>query len=362
MRYLLSLLFLAFLTPAQAQPAPQPALDGVFAAFRSHALVGLGEHHRIQQELDFYSAVIRDPRFAAEVGNVMVEFGGAAHQDIIDRYVNGEEIPYAELRKVWTDTVGWMPVVTGAGYPAFFAQVRETNQKLPPEKRIHVWLGEPVIDWSKVTHAEWLALNRQRDDFAAAVIEREILAHEKKALIIYGGAHFEPPVPGSAGAKLVEAGQRNSVLADMIRRNHPDALYVALFYSGTANKDCAHDIEKDMTGWPVPALLSPARDSFIARKLRACSTLKVEDGGLPPGLTNTQKQQIVDLNKDAMSYADAILYVGPSGDLTYSPYMPDLYLDAAYGRTVALHYQLQMGQPMPSYPVRDYTVPKKVRP
>jgi len=362
MRYLLPLVLLAFLVPAQAQPAAQPALDGIFSAFRSHALVGLGEHHRIQQELDFYSALVRDPRFAEDVGNVVVEFGAGAHQNIIDRYVNGEEVPYAELRKVWTDTVGWMPVVTGAGYPAFFAQVREVNKSLSPGKRIRVWLGEPIIDWSTISHTEWQALVRRRDDFAAALVEREILARGKKALIIYGGAHFEPPVPGSAGEKLVKAGQRNSVLADMIRRDHPDALYVAMFYSGTADKECARDIERGMTGWPVPALLSPARGSFVAQKLRACSTLKAGDGDLPASLTDAEMQQIVDLNKDVMSYADAILYVGPSGDLTYSSYIPDLYLDAEYGRIVARHYLLQMGQPMPVYPMRDYTVLKKVRP
>jgi hypothetical protein len=47
----------------------------------------------------------------------------------------------------------WRPVtavVPSIGYPSFFAQVRETNLALPPEKRIHVWLGEPVIDWDKL--------------------------------------------------------------------------------------------------------------------------------------------------------------------------------------------------------------------
>ena len=132
---------------AQSVPTVTPAMDGIFEAFKTHPLVGIAEHHRVAQELEFYNALVRDPRFAAEVGNVVVEFGGAAHQDIIDRYVNGEDVPYTELRKVWTDTVGWLPVVTTVGYPAFFAQVRETNLALPPEKRIHVWLGEPIIDW-----------------------------------------------------------------------------------------------------------------------------------------------------------------------------------------------------------------------
>jgi hypothetical protein len=361
-----ALLLAAGILPAPAQnaaPTVTPAMDGIFAAFKTHSLVGLGEHHRIAQELDFYNALVRDPRFAREVGNVVVEFGGAAHQDIIDRYVAGEEVPYTELRKVWTDTVGWVPAVTGIGYPNFFAQLREVNRSLPPQERIRVWLGEPVIDWDKIkTHDEWFAINRTRDDFAADVIERNVLARGKKALVIYGGAHFELPVPGTAGEKLQKAGWRNANLGDLIRRRHPGALYVALFYNGTANKDCAQDVEHGMSSWPVPALISPARGSFVADKLRACSTLRAEDGEFPPGLTDQEKQQIVDATKDVMSQADAVLYVGLSGSLTYSPYIPDQYLDADYRRTIARRYTLQTGQPYPDYPIRDFAALRKVRP
>ncbi len=114
-------LILTGASPAFAQSAPTvtPAMDGIFEAFKTHPLVGIGEHHRIAQELDFYNALMRDPRFTSEVGNVVVEFGGAIHQDIIDRYVDGQDVPYTELRKVWTDTVGWLPVVSAIGYPNF---------------------------------------------------------------------------------------------------------------------------------------------------------------------------------------------------------------------------------------------------
>ena len=33
----------------------------------------------------------------------MVEFGGAIAQQTIDRYVAGEDVSFAELRRVWTD-------------------------------------------------------------------------------------------------------------------------------------------------------------------------------------------------------------------------------------------------------------------
>ncbi len=79
------------------------ANDGVFAAFRTHSVVGLGDIHWLAQEEGFFSQLIADPRFAKEVGNVVVEFGDAAEQEMIDRYVAGEDVPYQQLRRMWAD-------------------------------------------------------------------------------------------------------------------------------------------------------------------------------------------------------------------------------------------------------------------
>lgn len=101
-----------------------PAVDGILAAFRTHPVVGITDYHGLAQEEDFYVDLIRDPRFAKEVGNIVVEFGTAAQQKTIDCYVAGGDVPYEQLRKVWTDTVGWNPTVTSVGYPYSFGQVR----------------------------------------------------------------------------------------------------------------------------------------------------------------------------------------------------------------------------------------------
>ena len=82
--------------------------------------------------MDFYAAVVRDPRFARDVRNLVVEFGASSQQQVIDRYVAGETVPYAELRKVWNDTVGWAPPPALVGFAKFFAAVRDVNKSLPP--------------------------------------------------------------------------------------------------------------------------------------------------------------------------------------------------------------------------------------
>jgi hypothetical protein len=140
--------------PPVALAAPPPivtnAADGIFDALDSHPLVGLGEAHGMAQELDFYAVVLRDPRFAAEVGNLVLEIGSATQQATVDRYVNGENLPYSQLRKVWTDTAANNPTEYFVGSINIFDTVRRVNEELPANKRIKVWLSDPPIDWSKV--------------------------------------------------------------------------------------------------------------------------------------------------------------------------------------------------------------------
>lgn len=173
-------------------PAPTvtTATAGIFTALQTHPLIGLGDHHRMAQELDFYAALVQDRRFAKDIGNVVEEFGDAAQQATIDRYVGGEDVPYDKLRKVWADTVGWIPTVVALGYMNFYAQVRAVNQELPPEQRIHVWLGDPPVDWSRIRAGSDFPEIPDRDRYAADLINSQILAKGKKALVIYGTYHF----------------------------------------------------------------------------------------------------------------------------------------------------------------------------
>jgi hypothetical protein len=176
-------------------PVVQPAIDGILAAFKTRPIVGMSDRHGIAQQQDFYSALVRDPRFAREVGNIVVEFGSASHQAIIDRYVAGEDVPYVELRKVWSDVVGWNPTVTYVGFANVFAAVRAANLSLSPDQRIRVWLGEPPVDWGTATQADVRAAMSKRDSYPADLIVENILSKNKKAFVIYGGAHLTTDIP-----------------------------------------------------------------------------------------------------------------------------------------------------------------------
>lgn len=154
-------------------------------------MVALGDYHGLQQEEAFYSDLVRDPRFAEQVGNVVVEFGGSAAQDTIDRYVSGADVPFTELRRVWTDVVGWIPGPFALGYVNFFANVRAANLKLPAGHRIKVWLGDPQINWTKVNSFQDVQpILARRDENITRIIVDEILKKHKKTLLIIGTGHL----------------------------------------------------------------------------------------------------------------------------------------------------------------------------
>ena len=73
-------------TPA----VPIEPITGILEMFKTHDVVALSEgSHGNEQGHAFRLALIRDPRFAATVNDIVVEFGNALYQDVIDRFVRG---------------------------------------------------------------------------------------------------------------------------------------------------------------------------------------------------------------------------------------------------------------------------------
>ncbi len=331
-----------------ALPAPtvRLAIDGILAGFQSHPLVAIGNYEDIAQEEDFYAALVRDPRFAREVGNVVVEFGSAAHQDTLDRYLNGGEVSFADLRKVWSDTVGFN-IPYALGYVNFFVQVRDVNRTLPPAQRIHVWLGEPPIDWPKVkTKDDFFRFMAQRDTYPAGIIEREILARKKKAIVIYGSGHF------------FALGQFMPVIP-LLEQKHPNSIFKVQLYQGYTTKSCTADFERATDSWPVPALVAPVKGSSLGGKLYRpnCDVLP-RNAGTIIGPSPAQIRQIIeDSERRATGVdADAILFLGKAATLTQSPFEPSIYLDPDYRREMNRRATLGLNFNIGSAPMTDAIV------
>jgi hypothetical protein len=181
---------------SQAAPAPRPAvpLDPIAAileAFKTHEIVALGEPHGNEQAAKFRVALVRDPRFADVVDDIVVEAGNSWYQDTVDRFVNGQDVPGATLRQAWQNTTIANFLWERPIYEQFVRAVRDVNLRLPTPRRLRVLLGDPPIDWNEVRTADdlvkWLL---ERDASAVNIIRDQVLTKRRRALLIYGEGHF----------------------------------------------------------------------------------------------------------------------------------------------------------------------------
>ena len=179
---------------AGQRPAPAVPLDpieAILGAFKTHQVVTLPGGHAGIELHELLLKVIRDPRFPAVANDIVVEFGSARYQDLMDRFVRGDEIDDRALRQVWFNTTNPGTTDDNPLPEAFFRAVRTLNASLPAERRLRVLLGDPPIDWdhvhTKADHRKWVV---QRDSYPADLIRREVVVRGRRALVVYGNLHF----------------------------------------------------------------------------------------------------------------------------------------------------------------------------
>ena len=168
-------------------------ISAIIDAFAMYPVVALGEGpHGNEQGHAFRLALIRDPRFAARVNDIVIESGSARYQDYVDRFVRGEEVADVFLRAARENTVTPTPAWDRPIYDELFRAVRDVNRSQPPDRQLRILLGDPPIVWNEVRTAEdyrpWL---RRRDSHPAELIQREVLAKGRRALVVYGDGHFQ---------------------------------------------------------------------------------------------------------------------------------------------------------------------------
>jgi hypothetical protein len=170
-------LLAATLMLAAFQPSPAVPLEPVGAiveALRTHRIVAIGEWEhvsRVDQQLRLH--LLGDSRLVDAIDDIVVEFGGAVHQPLMDRYMNLESLTVDVPRQA---VLRAMPALDNPVYDEFFRAVREINRMRPTGRRLRVLLGE-APDYQK------------RDQYVSGLIKREVLDKNRKALVFYGSEH-----------------------------------------------------------------------------------------------------------------------------------------------------------------------------
>jgi hypothetical protein len=271
----------------------RPVADAVLAAFRQHQMVAIGEIHGQQEHYDALQALLADPRLPEVVDDIVVEFGNALYQPVMDRFVSGTPVENADLRLVWRNTTQ-SPGATldGPMYEQFYRAVRAANWALPAQKRMRVLLGDPPIDWSRVaTEDDAAVFGAQRDSYVASLVKREVLDKGRRALICYGSVHVQHAPPGATGGPMMaqieaETGKRAYVI---MAGGHPR-----------------------LASSPRRVVV-PAKGSWLETADTGEFDYLPPHCGVPFGMV-----------------ADALLYLGQRADQTASLPDPAIYLDPVY--------------------------------
>jgi hypothetical protein len=310
------------LPPQAGRPpaAPVEAIAGILDAFRSNEIVALTDAHGNEQAHRFLLSLVRDPRFAATVNDIVVEFGSARYQDVIDRFLRGEEVAYETLRRVWQDTTQPSAAADLPIHEEFFRAVRAVNASLPRERQLRVLLGDPPVDWDKIRsredHFKWIEM---RDAYPAALIQLEVIAKRRRALLVYGLGHFQRK---NVHANFEMEDWRAQTIVSLLERAGPTRIFTIW-----GSRELAA-IQSDAASWRVPSLAT-IRGTVLgaadaARYFGWGDRFALRDGKPVP----VPKEQWRSL--PAEEQFDAVLYLGPASAMTESRWSPALCSDAAY--------------------------------
>ena len=293
------------------EPVPQPAIEAVLAAFDRYEVVGLPQGHGEQDLDNFLYALVRAPGFSDKVNDIELEGLNAMYQPELDRYIAGEEVRFTDVQKAWRKS--GQPAAGASGFiETFVPLVRALNRKLPLQKRLRVLAGEPAVDWDQMKGPEDVIRLVHRDANIAAVMEKEVLAKHRKALMLFGTFHLMHGVGGSA--------------VSIYEKEYPNVTFIVTEL-GYLDTDLPVLTDSKFVNWPIPAM-TRAKGTWLgaldlSRIMPPPSRIQEDDCSVHHEFPKALQKPLEEL-------VDAFLYLGPQ-DLRLAEKIPaDIALDASY--------------------------------
>jgi hypothetical protein len=304
-------------------PVPVDAVAGVADAFRTHRVIGLspGQGHGDARGPAFVVALIRDPRITSAATDIVMEGASGRYQAVMDRYTRGERVTAAELRPIWDDTTQQQipgPVWSGE-VPAIYRAVREVNATLPGGRQMRALLGDPPIEWEHVhTPADFRKWLELRDSYPAELIQKEVIAKGRRALVFFGGGHL----------------QRRQQLTNYVMDDPIAQTVISLVErAGTRTFVVEHGSESDgLAGWPVPTL-ALLRGTTLGAALEPSRGGDSPTGGQRVAIRNgtfvpIPREQLISIRREEQT--DALVYLGPASTRRELPLAREMCSDAKY--------------------------------
>ena len=193
--------YVAFLEKPLAAP-----VDYIMGLFDQYDVVVICERdHRDVTQYELFLDLVKDPRFAQNVGHVFTELGSSSLQDYVEDFLqttglSAEEVKARALH-IYRNFSPFLWEKTN--FFEFLQQIYDVNRKLPAESRVHLYPSDVPFDWATMTAALWQEFQRTLDRrdriIADQVINRfsSIRASGKKrrkALVIMNYRHAFAPI------------------------------------------------------------------------------------------------------------------------------------------------------------------------
>jgi hypothetical protein len=266
-------------------------------------------------------SLVRDARFAGVVDDVVLEAASARYQDVLDRYIRGDEIPDLSIRRVWEEHS--VPNRLGMQVGELVRAIRTVNASLPAPQKIRVLAGDPPIDWEHVVtsddHRRWIEL---RDSYPADLVRRQVLDRGRRALLVYGQGHLQR---GMIEANYAAVPWQAQTVMSLIERD--SAVRVFNVFTWLRGAEFLSDI---VTGWPSPSLAPlkgttlGARDFAQYHQPIGGQRVALEGGKTVP--LPRERWKIMPMEQQF----DALLYIGSPSSFTAVAVPQSLCQDAAF--------------------------------
>lgn len=165
----------------------------IIQTYQNYNIIGLGEGgHGLENFHEFLRKMFENKKIQETIDIVIVEFANTAYQDVLDRYILGEEINIDDLQMIWREStsparLGELPI-----YFQLLKKIRDINIPLPQHKKIRVLGGDPAIDWKKINTLEDYKhqIGCKKETYPADIAINFGVDQMKKVLIIYSEIHL----------------------------------------------------------------------------------------------------------------------------------------------------------------------------
>lgn len=200
-------------------------------------------------------------------------------------------------------------------YADMFRTIREVNEKLPKAKQLRVLLGDTPYTYDP---ANPRAPTRRSDTFTAELIQCEVIAKKRKALIVYGDMHYLRRVPPAMPV---------GTIVSLLEKSDVKVFSIWTFTGLGAELPT---LQPDIATWKKPSL-TLIKDTSLGTAPFTFYYPKGSGMTMRPGPNGPIVLDLGEAIGGVMQEQfDAVLYLGPKSEITHGELPTSLCADPKY--------------------------------